>query len=362
MTATASTRLLVLAAVGAVACARSIAPDKSDDTGSHSEISAGEAVIDATSDSNWAYLDLESATQPDPDTPEDSPDWDLGFRRYRIKINGGVSGTGGMEIVPLYGADYNDTPEVPDDGWVTDEPDDDDEDDLPEYAFDTWFDYDSTTHEVTPADIVYLVRTVEGNLFKLQILDYYDDAGTPAYIHLRWGPLDDTASDDTGGEDTGGEDGFACTADASKFTVTTGDDGVSTISADTSSEDEWVCWDMAALELVQADWDMAMLKWTFVLSGEGQKLEGADFDALTEAPADGWESDDGTGSVFVDWYDYDAENHTLVPQDAVYLVHTVAGGYYKMQMLSYYPEGDDSYEQPHHPSWRFAAIDPPAGR
>jgi hypothetical protein len=33
---------------------------------------------------------------------------------------------------------------------------------------------------------VYVVRTVEGNAFKLEIVDYYDEAGTGGLFTIRW--------------------------------------------------------------------------------------------------------------------------------------------------------------------------------
>lgn len=36
---------------------------------------------------------------------------------------------------------------------------------------------------------VYVVRTPEGNYFKLEMLGYDDDAGTPGFIRFRWAAL-----------------------------------------------------------------------------------------------------------------------------------------------------------------------------
>jgi hypothetical protein len=45
------------------------------------------------------------------------------------------------------------------------------------------------THVLTPRAQVYVVRTAEGNAFKLEILAYYDDAGTSGMLTIRWAPL-----------------------------------------------------------------------------------------------------------------------------------------------------------------------------
>ena len=35
-------------------------------------------------------------------------------------------------------------------------------------------------------DVVHVVKSAGGNCFKVQMLDYYDDAGTSGYVSLRW--------------------------------------------------------------------------------------------------------------------------------------------------------------------------------
>jgi len=337
------------------ACAKSLDPGNTEDTSPNSTVSPGEAVVDATSDVDFVYLDLESSAMVTPANPADDASWDLAFRRYKIPLNGGVSGTGGMQIVPLAGADYNAAIETPTDGWVTDQADADGDGDL-EYAFDTWFSYDSETHEVTAADYVYVVQSVEKSLYKLQFLSYYDDAGTGGYIGLHWGPLDDTWTPPVDTGDTGGGDGMACTADATRVQSTVADT-VTTTTLDTTSVDDFVCWSFAAGAVTEA-WDLAMQKWTILTPDAVAALPAQDFDALTVAPADGYVTDDGSGSAFADWYDYDAVEHTILPKDMVYVVHPADGPFYKMQFLSYYPDGDTT--QPHHPSFRWATVQAPA--
>jgi hypothetical protein len=340
-----------------LACAPSLDPGDKDDTGSGSEVTPGDAVLDATSQSDWVFLDLETAAVVTPEDPADSPAWDLGFRRYKGQINGGVSGTGGMEVVPYPGVDYDTPLDPPTEGWITDQADADADGDL-EYALDTWFAYDSKTHEVTPADIVYVVRTVEGNLLKLVFLGYYDEAGTPGYVHIHWGPLDDTLEEDTGDTgDTTPDDGIVCTADPERSSSATVD-GVTTTVADTTSVEDWVCLDLESAAQVTEGWDLAMQKWTFPSTAEVAALAGQDWDALTVAPAEGYETDpELDGECFDDWYDYDATEHTLNPQDIVYVAHTAEGAYFKIQFLSYYPDGDTT--QPHHPSFRWAPVAAP---
>ncbi len=348
---------LALALLLAAGCAKNIDPGETDDSSS-STVGAGEATIDATSQTDWVFLDFGSSQVVNPSDPADSTEWDLGLRRYVAQINGGASGTGGMEVVPMPAVDYNTSLDEPTEGWITDEPDADADGDL-EYALDSWWEYDTDTHQVTPAEIIYVVRTVERDLIKLEFTAYYDAAGTPGYVQLHWGALSDEVVDDTGDTDTTPDDTVNCTEDTERLTSEDQGDGVTSTQASTNTLDDYVCFDFETGEQVTEGWDMALQKWTFPTTAEVALLEGEDFDALTQAPADGYLTDpDHNGEAFEDWYDYDATEHTMEPEDIVYVVHTTDGGYYKLQFTGYYPDGDT--DQPGYPTFRWAAVDAPA--
>jgi len=140
-------------------------------------------VMDATDAERWSALDLDGGRV----TVEEDSGWDLAFQRFEIKVNGGISGDGGVEVVAV-SAMYQDDIEVPAGGWLTDEPDADG-DEVPEYALLTWYSYDYETHLLNPAEVVYIVRTSEDALFKLAFDSYYDNSGTPARISLRFAPI-----------------------------------------------------------------------------------------------------------------------------------------------------------------------------
>ncbi len=343
-----------------LACAPSIQSEDTDTGGSSVSNEPGEATVDATSSTAWTYLDLETSTIVAPATPEDDSSWDLGFRRYHIKLNGGISGTGGMEVVPMPGVAYDTALDEPTEGWTTDQVDGDDENDIEDYALYDWFAYDGETHHVSPAELIYVVRTVEKSLLKVELLGYYDVAGTPGYVHLHWGGLDDTWDpDDTGDTDTDDPgDEIVCSEDEAKVVVTDVAEGVQQAVLDTTSVEESACLGFDAGHATEG-WDLAVMKWTFVSSGEVAELPGQDFDALTAAPSEGFVADDGTGAPMADWYDYDPSTHVISPQDKVYVVHTAGGDYYKLQLTSYYPADDADHTQPHHPTFRFAPVEAP---
>lgn len=145
-----------------------------------------ETWVDATAYLDWVYLSFATAAEAFPADPADSTEWDLGFQRYLVMSNGGVSGTGGVEAVVVEGLGFEEIAQAPAEGWGQDLPDDEDENQNPEYALGDWFDYAEEDHTVTPKDLVYAIRAVGGSYYKLQFMAYYDEAGSPAYFTLRW--------------------------------------------------------------------------------------------------------------------------------------------------------------------------------
>lgn len=96
------------------------------------------------------------------------------------------------------------------------------------------------------------------------------------------------------------------------------------------------------------DWDLAFKRFEITLNGGSSNpqglvrvavLEGRDFEALTQAPADGYQQD-GAQSVFTavngGWYYYDLGTHKLTTKDELYVVQTSDGVYFKLRMGSYY--------------------------
>lgn len=147
-----------------------------------------EVVIDARSETDWSFYDFERQGLVDSDLP-----WDLKVQRYRIRVNGGISGDASVVGAKLDDVSFddvtaNDIPPDDDPAWETDaaDTDGDGEDEGP---FADWYDYDSTTHILSPKPRVTLVRSVEGRVMLVEVLDYYDDAGSSGFLRLRWAEL-----------------------------------------------------------------------------------------------------------------------------------------------------------------------------
>jgi hypothetical protein len=143
--------------------------------------------IDSTSMTEWIHVDLDTGAEVDA-----TAGWDIATQRYRVQLNGGVSGSAGVELVPVVGADFKAMAEAPAIGWVTDAADGADENMEPDLAFeqaDGWYAYDQGTHILMPRPIVWAVRTSERAVLKLVFESYYDDAGTSGHLRMRWAPL-----------------------------------------------------------------------------------------------------------------------------------------------------------------------------
>lgn len=192
---------LSIIAIAATGCFQSIAPDRPDGglvdngdattpTGPFSTTRGSDGtyttIVDSTSVEEWTYGDFETGS----DSPAAGP-WDLRFQRFHISTNGGISGTGGVEVVAMTGP-FSQVTSPPTSGWLTDADDGDDENTEPDYAFeqgDGWYDYNPMTHVLTPKPLIWVVKTNGGSTLKLEITKYYDDAGTAGWFTLHWSPM-----------------------------------------------------------------------------------------------------------------------------------------------------------------------------
>ncbi|MCB9689010.1 MAG: HmuY family protein [Alphaproteobacteria bacterium] len=304
-------------------------------------------LVDATDQEGWTYLDLATRAVVSPTDPLTSADWDLAFRRDAIAVDGGVSGAG---EVGVWRADH-----VPFEAltWPGSGPlltdTDADGDDVVEQAFAGWYDYDQTSHRLSPADRTWIVSDRSGATWRLRFDGYYDGADVSGHPSFTWGPL------------TG----------PSPLTVHVDGDGSRAVTLAATDAGAPVHLRLGLdLALTPTDpatsdaWDLAVARTVISLGGgssgggstEVAVLEGQDFAALSAAPATGFTTDadtDGDGATDVyamgDWYDYDVRTHTLTPKDRVYVLRTTDGAAFKLQLLTY----DDGTT-----TLRYAAVTP----
>ncbi len=293
------------------------------------------SIVDATQEEHWVYMDLDTGLEVTPASPESSPDWDVAFKRFQVKSNGGISGTGGVQAVKLAGADFDAVTRAPVDGWIVDAEDSDDEGTEPDFVFLTdgfWYDYDLATHALTPADQVYVVQSSGGAFFKIAFLGYYDAAGSSGFPTFQWAsvlPPDGSVPD-----------GLTVNASvAGQWTYVSVANGVVEIADPATS----------------LEWDFAMSRTAFKtnggISGAGRGAarladEGVSYADLTltdtlgfvlDAPYDaGIPGQVGNGSpVLSFWYDYDHTTHAVTPADRVFVVRGATGDYAKLQITGW---------------------------
>lgn len=156
-------------------------------------------VVKATSGTTYTYCDLGSLSTVD----EFNASWDLRFQRFRISSNsgtvvtdgttgtGGTCNTGSTDFASVTSttacsiqADKEVSSSVGGSGGTDEVTYDGSE------ALKDWYNYNGSNHVLSAKDDVYLIRSSDGTSFyKLQMLDYYDEAGTSGYPTFRWESL-----------------------------------------------------------------------------------------------------------------------------------------------------------------------------
>ncbi len=129
------------------------------------------------------YFDFSAGQQVTPSTPGTSLDWDIAFSHFTLALNGGASGSGAATAFfahtelddPTDLAAFAAQPE-----FAQTFPD------TYGSALSEWYDYNGATHELSPKDAVYLVRTADA-VYKVELESYYGDVGgQPASAHYRF--------------------------------------------------------------------------------------------------------------------------------------------------------------------------------
>ena len=164
-------------------------------------------TVDATAggsagsaDNPYIYLDLKAGTKVavnDLDARTSSA-WDIALKRSSLRVNSGDSGTGGRKLAMVQAQALADVTAAPASGYAVD-----DFADAscklvslligePSSAFGQWYDYDDTTHVVTPKREVYVIERPDGSHTALRLITYYGDTANPmrgAYYQVEWKQL-----------------------------------------------------------------------------------------------------------------------------------------------------------------------------
>jgi len=129
-------------------------------------------------------------------------------------------------------------------------------------------------------------------------------------------------------------------------------------TVDATALEDWVFFDFSSGSTVSAtnwellNWDLAFRRAKILTNGgitnpQGKggilRLEGAEFQALSEAPESGYVLDEKpkNTSEFANphidkWYNYNYWTHGLTPKDEIYVIRTADGKFAKMVIEDYY--------------------------
>ncbi len=134
-------------------------------------------ILDSSDYERWVKLHLDDGIT------EDEGTWDLAIRRFEIRINGAESGTGYGLGQSVAGDVFLETSVAPNNEWTFDPSDKDN------LVFSSWYDYNPTTHQLTPADKTYFVRSYDGaRYYAVIVQDYYSPppASDSGCMRLSW--------------------------------------------------------------------------------------------------------------------------------------------------------------------------------
>ena len=125
--------------------------------------------------------------------------WELSFSRFKIATNSGVSGNGKSGACDTNSTNFSSVTKTSCINFT--------QDTNISYSSNTgsglktntepgnsilkdWYSYNSNNHILTTKNKVYLIKSSDGkDIFKIQILDYYDKAGTSGHIKFKWEKL-----------------------------------------------------------------------------------------------------------------------------------------------------------------------------
>jgi hypothetical protein len=126
-----------------------------------------------------------------------------------------------------------------------------------------------------------------------------------------------------------------------------------TMTLDARNGDEWTFYSFERGTVVDGtvdpEWDIAIQRFHLVTNGgPGYPGDGgalavpAEFDAVREAPADGYSVTEGrladapVNPALERWYTYSFFAHTLEPKPETYVIRTAEGRFAKLRVISYY--------------------------
>jgi len=153
--------------------------------------------INSSSSTAWKYFSFEKNDTVAIADPATSTDWDLAFQRYRIKTNGGLSGSAMGSAANSYKkgqAGFDALTSVSDTASFT-------ADESIQIAVQqgfatyivnpelyTWFAIELAAQgtQIVPSDFVYLVKTASGKYAKVWFKSYYSSTNLSGHVTMQY--------------------------------------------------------------------------------------------------------------------------------------------------------------------------------
>lgn len=255
-------------------------------------------------------------------------DWDIAFRREQIKLNGGASSDGGdVEGTNLGDVSFSDVT-IDDTAGVdwssgTIKP-----------FIDSWYDYNTLTHELVANGNVWAMVDAGGNNYLKFQIDSMVGAAMPPDMGTVYMTYYYQATG--GSSDLSGQTVQVAVPVGSNKTYFDFSSGAAVTPATPENSTEW---DIAfyAYEITQNSGPNGTgLAGAYPAWDDAELPAADDIDALTAVPTGAPFFPDIFGSVLADWYDYTgAPLHQLLSKDYVYLIHS-GDAYYKLNIVTYY--------------------------
>jgi hypothetical protein len=173
----------------------SLSACKKEDT--KSLIPAQTFEINSTGSTVWKYFSFTTNDTITVADPANSTSWDLAFQRYRIKTNGGESGSGSGSAANSYqkgltGFDaltiVSDTSTFIKDSSISVAVQQGYTSYVVNPALYTWFSLEFATQgtQIVPSDYIYVVRTATGKYAKVWFKSYYSATNQSGHVTIQY--------------------------------------------------------------------------------------------------------------------------------------------------------------------------------
>lgn len=158
---------------------------------------AATIVINATQSNTWKYFSFDINDTLTVTNPSTSDSWDLAFQRYRIRTNGGLSGSGqgcaansGLTGQPGFNnlTLASDTLQFVQDDEITIAVQQGYTTYLINPQLYTWFSMEMATQGtlIVPSDSIYVIKTAKGRYAKVWFKSYYNATNESGHITMQY--------------------------------------------------------------------------------------------------------------------------------------------------------------------------------